>query len=67
MQIRGPYARWIHLHTFAPARGGTEVCDRVEYTLPFEPLSAPVHRLFVRPTLERIFAFRRDAIARLLG
>lgn len=67
VQLRGPYARWIHLHTFTPANGGTLVRDRVDYALPLAPLSAPAHALFVRPTLGRIFAHRRDAIARLLG
>ena len=67
VQLRGPYARWIHRHTFRPHGGGTSVHDRVEYALPLAPLSDPGHVLFVRPTLERIFAYRRDAIARLLG
>jgi ligand-binding SRPBCC domain-containing protein len=67
VQLRGPYATWVHRHTFAPLDGGTAVRDRVEYSLPFEPLSAPVHALFVRRTVERIFAHRRIAIARVLG
>uniref|UniRef100_A0A832MII4 CDP-paratose 2-epimerase n=1 Tax=Eiseniibacteriota bacterium TaxID=2212470 RepID=A0A832MII4_UNCEI len=66
-QVRGPYARWVHLHTFEPARGGTWVRDRVEYALPLDPLSRPVHALLVRPDVERIFAYRRDVIARTLG
>jgi hypothetical protein len=67
VQLRGPYARWIHRHDFVPDAGGTWVRDRVEYVLPLAPLSDPGHTLFVRPTLERIFAYRRGAIARLLG
>lgn len=66
-QLRGPYARWVHRHTFTPADGGTWVKDEVEYALPFAPLSAPAHALFVRPQLRAIFAYRRQAIARLLG
>jgi ligand-binding SRPBCC domain-containing protein len=67
VQLRGPYAHWIHRHTFMPHGGGTSVRDRVEYALPLAPLSDPGRILFVRPTLERIFAYRRGAIARLLG
>ena len=67
VQLRGPYARWVHLHTFTPEGAGTRVRDRVEYALPLAPLSAPVHALFVRPTIERIFRHRHEVIARVLG
>ena len=67
VQLRGPYARWVHRHRFEPDGAGTRVLDRVEYALPLAPWSAPVHPLLVRPALERIFAFRRAAIARRLG
>lgn len=66
-QLRGPYALWVHEHRFTARDGGTLVRDRVEYRLPWEPLSAPVRRLFVRPTIERIFEHRRQVIARILG
>ncbi len=67
VQLRGPYARWVHRHTFTPERGGTRVRDRVEYALPFAPLSEPIHALAVRPLLERIFRHRHAVIARVLG
>ena len=67
LQLRGPYALWIHEHRFTSRNGGTLVEDRVAYRLPWEPLSAPVRLLIVRPTIERIFGYRREAIARLLG
>lgn len=67
VQLHGPYARWIHRHDFVPDAGGTSVRDRVEYALPLAPFTEPGRVLFVRPMLERIFAYRRDAIARLLG
>jgi len=66
-QLRGPYARWVHLHTFVPERGGTRLGDCVEYALPLDPLSRPVHALYVRPTIERIFDHRRAVIERVLG
>lgn len=66
-QISGPYARWVHLHTFERERGGTRLGDRVEYALPLDPLSRLVHPLYVRPTIERIFAHRGHVIERVLG
>jgi ligand-binding SRPBCC domain-containing protein len=66
-QLRGPYARWVHRHTFAPVDRGTWLRDEVEYALPLVPLSDPVHTLFVRPRLHHIFGYRQDAIVRLLG
>jgi ligand-binding SRPBCC domain-containing protein len=67
VQLRGPYARWHHLHTFEDAAGGTWVRDRVEYALPLGPLGALAHALFVRRALARIFDHRRDEIARRLA
>jgi hypothetical protein len=66
-QLRGPYALWVHRHTFDACDGGTRVRDRVDYALPLDPLSRPAHGLYVRPTIERIFAHRREVIARVLG
>jgi ligand-binding SRPBCC domain-containing protein len=55
-QRRGPYRYWIHEHTFeADGAGRTIVGDRVRYAVPGGSL---VHRLFVEPDLERVFAYR---------
>jgi ligand-binding SRPBCC domain-containing protein len=54
-QLRGPYRQWIHEHTFTAHDGGTKVCDRVSYAVPFDLLT---HRLIVRPDIEKIFAYR---------
>jgi ligand-binding SRPBCC domain-containing protein len=66
-QLSGPYAAWVHRHAFESERGGTRVRDRVEYALPFDPWSRPMHAVFVRPALRRIFTWRQVAIARELG
>lgn len=63
-QLRGPYRRWVHEHVFVEEDGGTTCLDRVEYAVPGGAL---VDRLFVRPDVERIFAFRRDALLRIVG
>lgn len=63
-QLRGPYRQWIHEHTFEPRNGGTLARDRVRYAVPLDFLT---HRLFVRRDLERIFAFRQEALRRRFG
>ena len=41
--------------------------DIVLYRLPLGPLGRLAHFLFVRRTLKRIFSYRRDALADLMG
>lgn len=68
-QLRGPYALWRHEHTFEPRDGGTLMRDTVAYALPlaWAPGVALVNRVLVRPDLVKIFAFRREAMARRFG
>jgi len=66
-QLRGPYALWVHHHRFVAHSDGTSVRDRIEYALPAPRFTAPVHAVFVRPMIEKIFAYRREVIALLLG
>jgi len=63
-QRRGPYRRWVHTHTFVEQEGATRIEDRVEYGVPGGRF---VDRWFVRPEVERIFAYRRKRIEELLG
>jgi uncharacterized protein len=62
VQLHGPYALWRHEHRFRDVPAGTELVDRVHFVLPFAPLSKPA-MAFVRSDVEKIFAFRRKAIA----
>lgn len=59
-QIRGPYSRWEHEHTFEERDGGTLVRDHVIYEVPGGPLEPLLHRWLIGPDLGRIFDFRRD-------
>jgi ligand-binding SRPBCC domain-containing protein len=63
-QVSGPYRLWHHEHGFEERDGGTLVTDRVRYAVPFDFL---LHRFFVRPDIEKIFAFRADELARRFG
>lgn len=66
-QLHGPYRFWRHLHEFEPVSGGTCVRDRVEYALPLGPLTDLLGLRIVRRDLVRIFDYRRDTVARVLG
>lgn len=62
-QESGPYATWIHTHTFEADGDGTLIHDQVDYAMPFGPLGTLAHRLVVDRTLGRIFDYRREAAA----
>ncbi|HUQ77295.1 MAG TPA: NAD(P)H-binding protein [Patescibacteria group bacterium] len=62
IQLRGPYRRWEHAHTFEPVPGGTLVRDEIEYAVPLGPLGDVANRLVVRSELERIFRHRAETI-----
>jgi len=58
-QLRGPYRQWIHEHTFEPRADGTLCRDVVKYAVPFDFL---LHDVFVRRDVEKIFAYRAEAL-----
>jgi ligand-binding SRPBCC domain-containing protein len=58
-QRRGPYRAWRHEHRFTAQGEGTLVEDAVTYAVRGGAL---VDALFVRRDLDRIFAFRRQAL-----
>ena len=62
-QLRGPYRRWDHEHTFDEADGGTLVGDRVEFEVPGGRLLGQLASADVR----RIFAYRRKRLSELFG
>jgi ligand-binding SRPBCC domain-containing protein len=64
-QLSGPYRIWIHTHRFTDMGGSTLMEDEVLYDLPLRPFGQWAHPI-VRMELDRIFAYRREAIQRLL-
>ena len=65
VQLRGPYKRWRHTHSFRPTEEGTLVRDHVRYELPLGPIGRLAHRFRVRSQLRSIFAYRRTALAEI--
>lgn len=61
-QLRGPYKRWWHEHTFEDLGDGlTLIRDEVHYI----PRGGKwLHRWFVKPDLEKIFKFRQQQLAK---
>ena len=59
---KGPYRRWVHEHLFRKNDSGTEVVDRVDYTVPGGRL---VHRLFVKGDVTSIFRYRRRKLTEI--
>lgn len=66
-QVRGPYRRWYHRHTFEPHDGGTLAKDEVEL-LPRGGLLAPVAmKLFVARDVKAIFEHRARCLVERFG
>jgi ligand-binding SRPBCC domain-containing protein len=57
-QRRGPYSLWHHEHRFEERDGGTLCIDLVQYRAPGGPFRPLIERFFVRPDVEKIFAYR---------
>lgn len=66
-QIKGPYKLWVHRHEFRADGETTVISDEVHYQLPLGILGAVAHLITVRRDLEKIFAYRQQAVERLLA
>ncbi|MFP6617759.1 MAG: SRPBCC family protein [Pirellulaceae bacterium] len=66
-QRRGPYRHWYHEHRFSDVPEGTLIEDHVRYQLWGGPLAWPLHGLFIKRSLRKIFAFRKQAVDTLLA
>ncbi len=63
-QLRGPYKRWYHEHTFEEVDGQTICRDNVHYIPRGGKL---IHKWFVRPDLEKIFHYRQQKLASIFN
>jgi hypothetical protein len=63
-QLKGPYRKWHHVHTFETIPGGTLISDDVTFRLPgwiFGRLLLP----FIQRDIEKIFQYRQEKIQEL--
>lgn len=58
IQRKGPYARWVHKHSFESVDGGVEMVDELEYAIPFGVLGRFANFAFVENEVNRIFDYR---------
>jgi ligand-binding SRPBCC domain-containing protein len=63
----GPFSRFRHEHHFEKAEGGAVVRDVMFVELPWYFGGELAMRLFVAPNMDRVFAFRRRALKRLVA
>jgi ligand-binding SRPBCC domain-containing protein len=63
----GPYRLWYHYHEISEHADGVRFVDRVHYSLPFGPLGAIAHRLYVKKQLQYIFDYRRQAMVEVFS
>ena len=66
VQLKGPYAKWHHTHSFEDIEGGTLIRDRVLYRLPLGWLGRLAGTRLVKSDLKQIFSYRRTRTADLL-
>jgi len=67
LQVRGPYRLWHHEHSFREIEGGTAIYDVVDYLGPGWFLEPMINRLFLRPDVDKIFAYRHKALVERFG
>jgi len=66
-QRYGPYSMWHHQHHFKPIEGGVEMTDIVHYKNPFGFIGSLANNMFIKPRLDKIFAYRFEKIEEIFG
>jgi len=64
-QLKGPYSKWHHVHSFHEVRGGTLICDDVTFKVPgwcFGRLLLPL----IKKDVQQIFNYRQKKIVELV-
>ena len=62
-QVRGPFARFHHLHRFEPSARGTRMVDEIEFRAPFGPLGRLAERVALARYHPRLIAERNATLA----
>lgn len=61
-QLKGPYKKWLHKHSFTSVKGGTLICDNVAYKVPLGILGHVVAGWFIKMDINNIFNYRNKVI-----
>jgi len=61
-QLKGPYTKWDHTHTFKPLGTGTLMEDRVIYKVPFGLLGRITAMWYVKRDVNKIFNYRYEKV-----
>ncbi len=67
IQVRGPFGRFDHTHSFDASGTGTIIHDVVEYEVGWGKLGAAANAIFVRRALADMFEYRQRATEKLLS
>lgn len=66
-QIKGPYLKWIHAHSFEVQGNGVLMRDTVEYACPGWFLEPVIHSLIIKSNLNDIFEYRNKKCKEIFG
>ena len=61
-QIKGPYKKWVHRHTFTSENNGTRINDHVVYVIPFGLIGNLFLKPYIKKELDKIFQYRESII-----
>ena len=62
-QIKGPYSKWHHTHTFTKINENeTLIKDTVLYSVPLGFIGRVVHWIYIKRDLKKIFSYRKKKI-----
>ena len=61
-QLKGPYSKWVHKHSFFTHKSGTLISDRVVYKVPLGFLGSLFAGRFIKNDVNNIFKYRNKVI-----
>ncbi len=64
-QLKGPYTKWYHVHSFHDVAGGTLIRDDVTFRVPGSIIGKWLLTPFIRKDVEAIFSYRQKIIGQL--
>jgi ligand-binding SRPBCC domain-containing protein len=67
IQLKGPYKKWDHTHTFEDLAEGTLLKDKVIYRMPLGVFGDNLLSPIITKDIKSIFGFRKEKIRTLFG